>query len=370
MKILFLLYSELNCNSGYHVDIFAAKLVELGHEVMVVHAGSEEVSDSLAYRTSTHANFLENTAQLLREFHPDIVCAWTPREIVRMLWEKLCKESSERFKLVIHYEDNEVLLAERCQPEIRAAGSNLGFFDLIQGQGFIDRADGFTLVTESLQEIVPVGGRQFLTVGAPYDDRVFCQKPRNDSWRHEHGIAEGSLVIVYSGNVHRVNQEDVGFLYRAVDQLASRMPLTLVRTGVGMPVEGAKKYLIDLGFVSRLELPGILAAADLFVQPGQPGPFDSYRFPSKIPEMAVIGRPIICPDLPSLSSFVDRIEVFKCEMKGPDDISDAVVEVISTPGLYEKLSAAAVVAAERECSPGPKAARLVGFYRKVLEVNP
>ncbi len=370
MKIVFLLYSDLNCNSGYHVDIFASKLVGLGHEVMVVHAGNEELSEPLIYRTSSHADFSANTRRHLREFRPDIVCAWTPREVVRLLWEKICKVSSEKYKLVIHFEDNEVLLAEACQPEIIAAGSNLGFFDPEQGQGFIEQADAFTFVTDSLRDIVPVGERQYLTLGAPYDDRLFGQKPRNDGWRHEHGIADDSMVIVYAGNVHRVNREDVGFLYQAVESLAEHLSVKLVRTGMGMPVEGAEDYLVDLGFVSRRDLPEIMAAADLFVQPGRPGPFENYRFPSKIPEMMAIGRPIICPDLPCLSAFADREEVFKCEMNHSDDICEAVIEVTTTLGLVEKLSAGSAQAAERECHPKVKVDSLIEYYHQIMESNP
>ena len=42
--------------------------------------------------------------------------------------------------------------------------------------------------------------------------------------------------------------------------------------------------MLDLGFVSRDRLWDLLAAADVFVQPGGPSPFNDYRFPSKLPD--------------------------------------------------------------------------------------
>jgi glycosyltransferase involved in cell wall biosynthesis len=37
----------------------------------------------------------------------------------------------------------------------------------------------------------------------------------------------------------------------------------------------------------------LLAGADVLVQPGAPGVFNDYRFPSKLPEFLVSGRPVI-----------------------------------------------------------------------------
>ena len=367
MNVLILLPAELDSNSGYQADIYASRMATLGHQTFVVHAGTPAPPGSLSYRAATHLDFFENTAEHLRAFEPDVVYAWTPREIVRLLWEKLVSESQAGFRLVIHFEDNEQLLAENCQPEMIATGSNLRFFDPERGAGFIDRADGFTFVVETLAEIVPIEGRPVFTIGVPYDDRIFRPEARNVNWRRGQGINDDCLVIVYSGNVHRLNFEDVSLLYRAVGRLAETRSVSLIRTGGGIPIDSSDNRVTDLGFVPRQEMPGVLAAADLFVQPGCPGPFDNYRFPSKIPEMAITGRPLICPDLPCLSAFKHGEEIFKCKMEDPDAIGDAVTEVISTTGLHEKLSRGAVSAAMRECDPAKTAPELAEFFISIVE---
>ena len=43
------------------------------------------------------------------------------------------------------------------------------------------------------------------------------------------------------------------------------------------------------------EVPGYLALADAYVQPGAPDDFNRYRLPSKLPEFLAMGRPVILP---------------------------------------------------------------------------
>ncbi len=52
---------------------------------------------------------------------------------------------------------------------------------------------------------------------------------------------------------------------------------------------------IELGDVPWREIPGYLALADAFVQPGAPDDFNRYRLPSKLPEFLAIGRPVVLP---------------------------------------------------------------------------
>jgi glycosyltransferase involved in cell wall biosynthesis len=54
--------------------------------------------------------------------------------------------------------------------------------------------------------------------------------------------------------------------------------------------------VIELGSVGWREIPGYLALADAFVQPGAPDDFNRYRLPSKLPEFLAMGRPVILPD--------------------------------------------------------------------------
>ena len=268
-------------------------------------------------------------------------------------------------KLVVHYEDNEERLTDAFASHIIAHQSNFAFFDRERGSRFVEVCDGFTFVVPTLDEIVPVSGRPVQLVTAPYDDGMFQPRPRNDEWRASKGIPSNHLVLVYPGNVHSLNRQDVEMLYEAAALLSQVRPLTLVRTGGGLPLDGASELVLDLGTVSRHEMPDILAAADIFVQPGRPGPFDRYRFPSKIPEMAATGRPIVAANIPCLSGFLDREEVFKCEMETPDAICDAVKEVVSDPELITRFSAGASRAALRECHPNRGGKALIDLYARL-----
>jgi glycosyltransferase involved in cell wall biosynthesis len=49
----------------------------------------------------------------------------------------------------------------------------------------------------------------------------------------------------------------------------------------------------ELGWVEREQVPEILAAADVLVQPGEPGAFNDQRIPSKLPEYFAMGRPVV-----------------------------------------------------------------------------
>ena len=56
-----------------------------------------------------------------------------------------------------------------------------------------------------------------------------------------------------------------------------------------------ERGIVTLGRVDRPFLIDLLKSADVFVQPGRPGPFNDYRLPSKLPEFMAVGRPIILP---------------------------------------------------------------------------
>jgi glycosyltransferase involved in cell wall biosynthesis len=326
MQVLFILYGTLDSNSGYQADILATKLSTLGHGVMVAHAGAPVDASPYNYAPLTHSNLYESTRQHMQLFQPDIILAWTPREIVRLLVDRVRAETPAS-KLIIHFEDNEWALRDACVPEMIAAQSNLAFFDPERGQPLLDAADAFTCVVDSLRDVIPLAGRPCHAFYAPYDDRLFQPCGRNLALRRALGIADDCRVIVYSGNVHRLNLADVRLLYQAVEQLARSENTMLIRTGAGIPISEGSEHVIDKGWVSRNELPGLMAAADLFVQPGCPGPFNDHRFPSKIPEMAVTGRPIVGDDLPYTRVFKNGEIVWKRSVSTVDRLVAAIRSV-------------------------------------------
>ena len=65
---------------------------------------------------------------------------------------------------------------------------------------------------------------------------------------------------------------------------------------------------VQVGPVPWLEVPGYLALADAFVQPGSPDDFNRYRLPSKLPEFLAMGRPVILPHCNLGNELIRRAE--------------------------------------------------------------
>ncbi|MCP3867951.1 MAG: glycosyltransferase family 4 protein, partial [Gammaproteobacteria bacterium] len=157
-----------------------------------------------------------------------------------------------------------------------------------KGRSFLDKADGLTLIIETLNRFntrnVPI-----MVLPAPVDERLFYPRPLNTNLRKELDIPEGNVVLAYTGNVHDGNKKEVHELYKALTRLNDEgCPATLLRTGLDKKGLGIEKWDVQhvkhLGLVERTRIPEILAAADILVQPGLPGPFNDERVPSKLPE--------------------------------------------------------------------------------------
>src|SRR5262249_29682621 len=147
-------------------------------------------------------------------------------------------------------------------------------------------------------------------------------------------------VIVYPGNVHPANAEEVRSLYLAIALLNRRgYPTFLVRTGTDycefLPRSGEwiKPYLRELGFVTREQMPEILALADIFVQPGRADRFNAYRFPSKLPEFLAMGKPTILPFTNLGLALAHEQEALVLEIADGSRITEAVMRICDDPRL-------------------------------------
>ena len=113
------------------------------------------------------------------------------------------------------------------------------------------------------------------------------------------------FVIVYHGTVHYANQHEMLSLYLGVKLLQRPRPARSGWSASARPSSAASTRArsapcatacVELGSVGWREIPGYLALADAFVQPGAPDDFNRYRLPSKLPEFLAMGRPVILPD--------------------------------------------------------------------------
>jgi hypothetical protein len=116
--------------------------------------------------------------------------------------------------------------------------------------------------------------------------------------RAELGLRPDDFVIVYTGTIHAANLADMRRLYVALAALRrDGHPIVFVKTGWDSPEAPELRQLGDalrnLGWLPRASLPDLLGAADAFVQPDAPGPFNDFRFPAKVPDFLASGKPVV-----------------------------------------------------------------------------
>lgn len=331
----------------------------------------------IAARVHTFARLAEQGVCFADGRGPDIIHAWTPREVVRLFCEPLLARYGSR--LVIHLEDNEEYLTEVRGGRPFAELAKLpekqlcklvpaSRFHPIRGAEFLNKAHGLTMIIETLDGFNSRGVPSLL-LPAPVDVGLFSPRPLNLELRARHGIPEQSLVLAYTGNVHAGNHDEVLELYKAVALLNRKgCPTVLLRTGTNarpLICKGWNRaWEVGLGWVEREELPGILAAADILVQPGAPGPFNDRRIPSKLPEYFAAGRPVILPRANLGLEAEHRKEAWVLDSGDARDIAHAVLTIRNDPALATALVQGAAGFHSRStgllCTLGQ---RLYAFYR-------
>jgi len=357
LRILFVLPQAIDSNCGYHVERLAAGLQAQGTECMAAvpqNANPSSVTRHLSLVTHTYAEIQKNGVSFSNGQGPDIIHAWTPREGVRQFVASLTAKTP--CPVVIHLEDNEEYLTETAVGQPFAELEKLAQKELdkiipnnryhpIHGRRFLEQAQGLTLIIDTLEKFnfahVPS-----LTILPPVDERLFYPRPINYTLRRKLDIPDNHIVLVYTGNVHAGNREEVLTLYQAVQLLNQQgHPTTLIRTGINaVPLTDGddawiKNFEIPLGWVSREEIPDIMAAADMFVQPGKPGPFNDYRIPCKLPEYFAMGRPMILPGTNLGCLTVHGQEAYVLNKADGEGIAKAVLEIRGNTEISEKLAA-------------------------------
>jgi glycosyltransferase involved in cell wall biosynthesis len=162
-------------------------------------------------------------------------------------------------------------------------------------------AAGVTGLIDRLLEFKPpnVPGMVFFPGYRPEFEKI---EGRDDGLRATLGISPDELLLVYTGNIHNSNFTEVRSLVLAIALLNRRgIRAKLIKTGSNfyalpeLSDPNIAQYLIELGFVPHSEVPRLLAAADVLVQPGPSNAFNDYRFPSKLPEFLASGKPVVLP---------------------------------------------------------------------------
>lgn len=183
-------------------------------------------------------------------------------------------------------------------------------------------------------------------------------------------------MLFYHGNTHAANAAEMRSLYLAVALLNRQgVPARLVRCGhdsvsfLGEEDSWIRPWVLPLGHVRQSHMPRLMAVADAFVQPGIPGRFNDFRFPSKLPEFFSIGRPVILPRT-NLGLKVQHLQdAYVLDRADGESIAKALIHLRNDPELSARLAAGSVAYAQRHFNWAESAARLETFYTQMIDAG-
>jgi glycosyltransferase involved in cell wall biosynthesis len=353
-NIVFVSHCDFTGNSALHVYAIACELYRRGHSpIVAVPDNTESIQDvgRPPFPVLTYSDALAAALPFSDGRGPDLVHAFSPRELVRKTVVELVRAYGCRY--LVHLEDNDevVLSGELGGADIDTLRHlPLPMLDRIvrprqshplRAARFFERAAGMTVLIDRLLELVPEGVRA-VVMPAGFDEAVLDPRRSRDEVRAELGLEPQDLAIVYTGNVHSLNRSEMRDLYAAIGELRrAGHRAVLVKTGWGSGVAATFPSLgagiRNLGWVPRSSIPDLLAAADVLVQPGGPGPFNDFRFPSKLPEYLASGRPVVLPRTNIGLELRDGEEALVLDRGDASEIAEVVARVASDPALRVRL---------------------------------
>ena len=376
-KVVFVSYGSFDSNSAGHVAGFARELTRQGYAVAVCardRIGAVHAFGEPAFAFFTLQDLASDPQGVIGfdgSFRPNrtVMHCWTPRKASRQAVLKVRRKHPIPY--LVHLEDNEdhlTGLREESRPEAEAQ-------DRADREALLSGAMGATVICDRLQEVLPKGLPSLLL--EPGVDAAGLAAPlaphRRFSILRAAGAPAGSKVIVYPGNIHRANLGEMVELYRAVALLrAAGREIVLIKTGkddaavaeaLGMAPDAAG--VIDLGLVERPFLIDLMKCADLFVQPGAPGPFNDYRLPSKLPEFLAVGGPVILPATNLGLRLRHETDALLLRKGTAEEIAGQVGRVLDDPALAARLSANGRTFARETFRWDRQGRRLAGFLERL-----
>ncbi len=109
----------------------------------------------------------------------------------------------------------------------------------------------------------------------------------------------------------------------------------------------------------------MIRCADLFVQPGAPGPFNDYRLPSKLPEFMAVGRPIVLPRTNVGLRLRDGKDALLLETGSAEEIEAKVAAILGDPALADRLGRNAQAFARKTYVWSRQGEKLLGFLNEL-----
>jgi glycosyltransferase involved in cell wall biosynthesis len=387
LNVLFVHHQDFTAGSGAQVFALANQLEKLGCDCVVTVPNNKQTVRALGEAHFRAIEFEELRKQGLRFRDgrgPDVVHAWTPREIVRRFCLELKRQYS--FAQFVHLDDNECYITAKMLGRKVAELQTMPVSDLDQlipanlshpnrAATFLQEASGITLMIDRLRELAPASVPA-IELWPSVDSDLFSSRPIDTALRSKYRIALNSTVLAYAGDVHATNADEVRSLYLAVAILNREgHPTTLVRAGrdtcpfLGPDDSWARLHSIDLGYVPHNQIPEVLSLADILVQPGAPSEFNDYRFPRKVPEYLAIGRPVVLPRTNIGLNMHHLRDAYVLPKLDALAIVDAVRVISADAVLYKQLASGARAFSDQRLSWSASARSLFDFYHVIVHAT-
>ncbi|NBW10304.1 MAG: hypothetical protein EBR82_19970 [Caulobacteraceae bacterium] len=390
MNLILVSHCNFLGNSAMHVFALAKELTELGHDCWVLVPDSPETVAAHGkpnFQVDSYEAALAGSIRFKNGGKPDFVHGWTPRDHVRET--VLALSALFEAPYVVHMEDHEEQIVSDENPGLSFAEISALPDEVIDGvvashyrshptraRAFIKGAAGYTCLIEPLTEFAAKG--QKTLVFWPGFDGGFANPPKDRAaTREKYGFEPDETVVLYSGNVHASIADDVSKLYGAIALLQRRgRKIRLARTGwdyadMGFDDDAMERMrVVKLGFLPREDLPRLLYASDILVQPGKVNAFNDYRFPSKLPEFLVSGRPVILPDSNIGVHLTDGVEAMKLTTSDAFDIAACIEAVLDSPDKGKAMGKAGRSFAQAHLTWAGAAGKLDAFYKSLARSRP
>jgi glycosyltransferase involved in cell wall biosynthesis len=389
LNIIFVSRCDFNGNSAMHLFRIANILSDWGSRCVVCvpdHPQSALEHGKPQFGVLDYETVLGQGVCFADGRAPDLIHAWTPRELVR----RTTADLAARYEapVFVHLEDNEMAILADVLPGVDLESLHAlpaEFLDELvpddrshplRARQMLEQAAGVSVLIDRLLEQKPPGVPGVLFYPG-YDEEFLAIGGRDEKLRDTLGIGPDELLVVYCGNIHPSNYHEVSGLFLAVAVLNRRgRPAKLIKTGFNyrplrdLYVSAVLESVIDLGFVARQKIPQLVAAADVLIQPGRSDPFNDLRFPAKLPEFLASGRPVVLPRTNVGLLLKDQEEAFLLDRGDAVEIADAMERLAADPDLRARLGRGGRAFAIANLDWRKNVEVLHNFYCERLEARP
>src|SRR5262249_26545608 len=220
MRVLFLHFGKLHVNSVIQAFHLGEEMTADGVEVVLCGQGGTDRISTIGEPSFECINY-DGLDRRLRAWarHPDetIVCAWTPREVVRKATERAVRALDAPY--VVHLEDNEEHLLstalrlpyERLRRLPRPRQDELSTDDFVHPAHYprlLEGAAGVTVITEELNEF-NFARRPHHVAPPGVDHERFRPDLTPAVSRESLGLRPGDFALVYHGIGHWANLREL-----------------------------------------------------------------------------------------------------------------------------------------------------------------